>query len=125
MKRAGRDFWFNHLERCANQGVSLAQYARRESLSIGSLYGWHLKFKEVKAGIAAGSVRKAERERPNFIALQVASPLAVDRMVQLPPMCRLQLGGGVCLELSALPSPAWLVGFERERLNQQATHAHR
>jgi hypothetical protein len=125
MKREGRDFWFNHLQRCANQGVSLAQYARSESLSIGSLYGWHLKFKAVKAGVAGSSIHKIERERPNFVALQVAAPLAVDRMVQLPPTCRLHLGGGVCLELSALPGPAWLVGIHSELLNQQATHARR
>jgi len=40
------EFWFGHLRRCQEEGLTLKAYAQREGLTLSVLYGWSQRFKQ-------------------------------------------------------------------------------
>jgi hypothetical protein len=87
--------WAAHLSAIEAEGISVQAYARRENLSAASLYYWRKRLKLQVAPSGDGSV-------PQWVAVQLSDqPVTGQR-------CTLWLAPGVRLELSALPSGAWL-----------------
>jgi hypothetical protein len=103
MKRQKAEFWMAHVAAIQREGISTSAYAKRQELSTKSLYGWQRKFK------AKSSTTAAARLRPSFVAVQVADSVSS----QPHTGCVLQLGCGMRLEMTTLPSPQWLAALGR------------
>ena len=97
------EFWTSHVEAARREGVPTSVYARRHGLTLASLYYWRRKLMlAVEGSDGAGPAAK-------FVALRV-----VDAAPASPAgHCTLVLSSGLRLEMTALPSPAWLVAFEQ------------
>jgi transposase-like protein len=99
------EFWTSHVEALQREGVAVSIYARRHGLALASLYYWRRKLKMAAGGGAAGSATG------KFVSL---------RLVDSAPLvfaahCTLLLVSGLRLEMTALPSPAWLAALEQAR----------
>ncbi len=93
--------WSAHLEAARKEGVPLTQYAKRYGLSHKTLYNWKKKLKLLQ------EVVEPKREN-KFVAL------GVTEMAGEKPVCSsLILPSGLRLEISGLPSPAWLLAMNR------------
>ena len=104
--KSGRDYWAGHVEAIKSQGVTTSAYARRHGISVAALYYWQRK---LQAQVVAHSVALvAPKPQGKFVALRVNDALA-----QPSWGCTLVLGGGMRLEMSALPDPQWLVAVGR------------
>jgi hypothetical protein len=91
-------YWSGHLAAIEREGITTRAYAAREGLSVGALYQWR---RELKSRMLA-----PETAPPGgFVAVTVPTVSGVTRDAVA---CRLQLGGGVTLELTSLPSAGWL-----------------
>ena len=53
-----REFWFEHLSRCQEEGLTLKAYAQREGLTLSVLYGWSKRYKQ-QHGISGQFTRVA------------------------------------------------------------------
>lgn len=87
--------WSVHLSAIEAEGISVQAYARRENLSAASLYYWR---KRLKPQV----VPPGDRPVPQLVAVQLSEPPHIGQR------CTLWLAPGVRLELSTLPSGAWL-----------------
>jgi len=96
--KMGTDFWRAHVLAAKQEAQSASEYARRNGLSVKSLYYWQRKLKE--SGDSDGPVRASK-----FIALRIA-PGGSNH-------CTLSLPTGLRLEMSALPQPEWLASLAR------------
>jgi transposase-like protein len=76
------------------EGVTTKAYAAREGLSVGALYQWRRALKAGEASPVQG-----------FVAVTVPTVSGVTREAVA---CRLRLAAGVTLELTSVPSAAWL-----------------
>lgn len=104
-----RQYWSNHVEAIKSQGVTTSAYARQHGISLAALYYWQRKLRlEVAPHSMALAVPKPQSK---FVALRVSD--AVAQMAQPSWGCTLVLGGGMRLEMSALPDPQWLVAVGR------------
>jgi len=104
----GRNYWAEHVEAIKSQGVSTSAYARQHGISVAALYYWQRK---LQAQVVAHSVvLAAPKPQSKFVALHMS-----DAVAQITPSwgCTLVLGGGMRLEMSALPDPQWLVAVGR------------
>jgi transposase len=52
------EFWFQHLRRCKEEGLTLKAYAEREGLTLSVLYGWSKRYKQ-QSGISGQFTRVA------------------------------------------------------------------
>ncbi|MDH4275837.1 MAG: hypothetical protein OEW08_12445 [Gammaproteobacteria bacterium] len=88
-------YWHDHLQRCAQRGVSMVDYARAEGLDPRRLYAW----RAVLAKKAAGDVPVGKDTSSEFVK------------AILPPRvaCRVVLPNGIVLE--------WLHGVDRDVLS--------
>ena len=93
-------YWSGHLAASEREGITTRAYATREGLSVGALYQWRRALKS--RVLAAGSPVPAAA---GFLAVTVPPMTGGNRDAVA---CRLRLGGGVTLELTTLPSAAWL-----------------
>lgn len=93
-------YWSGHLAAIEREGITTRAYAAREGLSVGALYQWRRALKSR----AAGAVPPGQ----GFVAVTVPPVSGITRE---GVACRLRLGGGVTLELTSLPSAAWLAGL--------------
>ena len=97
------EFWTSHVEACQRQGIAASLYARQHGLTLASLYYWRRKLKLAAAvGDGGGTANK-------FVALRVVGAAAV----AATSPCTLVLRSGLRLELTALPSPAWLLALDQ------------
>ncbi|MES2741750.1 MAG: hypothetical protein V4754_12470 [Pseudomonadota bacterium] len=97
-------FWTSHVEACCRQAVAASVYARQHGLTLASLYYWRRKLK-----LAAAVNTGGDSPVGKFVALRV-----MDAAASVPSCpCTLVLGSGLRLELTALPSPAWLLALEQ------------
>lgn len=104
----GRSYWAYHVAAVKSQGVTTSAYARQHGISLSALYYWQRKLAlEMAPHSMALAVPKPQSK---FVALRVN-----DAVAQLAPSwgCALVLGGGMRLEMSALPDPQWLVTVVR------------
>lgn len=104
----GRNYWAERVAAIKSQGVTTSAYARQHGISLSALYYWQRKLKlEIVPQSMALAVPKPQSK---FVALRVSDGLA-----QMAPSwgCALMLGGGMRLEMSALPDPQWLVALGR------------
>jgi hypothetical protein len=104
----GRKYWAEHVAAIKSQGVTTRAYARLHGISLSALYYWQHKLAlEMVPHSMALAVPKPQSK---FVALRVSDALA-----QMAPSwgCALVLGGGMRLEMSALPDPQWLVAVGR------------
>lgn len=85
--------WLSHVERAQEQGLSLQEYARRNGIMVSSLY-------------AARKSLRASRPKSLSAGLNFMEVRNTDSFVAAA--CTLYLAHGICLQLSALPSPEWL-----------------
>jgi hypothetical protein len=105
----GRNYWAEHVEAIKSQGVSTSAYARQHGISVAALYYWQRK---LQAQVVAHSVAlAAPKPQSKFVAVRVND--ALEQMAQPSWGCTLVLGGGMRLEMSALPDPQWLVAVGR------------
>ncbi len=52
-----RDFWFDHLQSCHSEGITLKAYAQREGLTLSVLYGWSKRYQKAHAPKTSDFVR--------------------------------------------------------------------
>ena len=99
------EFWTSHVEALQREGMAVSLYARVHGLALSSLYYWRRK---LKMAANAGAVGDATGK---FVSLRL-----VDRVAPVSAAhCTLLLVSGLRLEMTALPSPAWLAAFEQAR----------
>jgi len=104
-----RSYWSQHLATIQTQGISASAYARQQELSLASLYYWRRKLQlEVAPAVVALADAKPQSK---FVALRVSD--VVPEVAPVSARCTLVLGGGMRLEMSALPDPQWLAGVSR------------
>lgn len=99
MKR-GAEFWLAHVAAAALEAIPASAYARRHGLAVKSLYYWRRKRQASGRADAAAQGGK-------FISLRIAPGSSHQNS------CTLKLSPGLHLEMSALPSPEWLVAMTR------------
>ena len=98
----GLAYWQLHLEAIKREAISTNAYARRHGIEVKRLYYWQSKSRT--AALAAPVV---VAQPQTFVAMHIAKPVVAQAMTH----CTLMLGAGICLEMSALPSPQWLVAL--------------
>jgi hypothetical protein len=103
-KSKGSAFWLEHVAAIKRESISTNAYAQRHGIAVKRLYYWQRKS---RAAMAATLVRPSQPKA--FIAVRVAEPL----VAPVPISCTLVLGSGIRLEMSALPTPQWLVALGR------------
>ncbi len=96
-------YWAAHIAAIECEGIFVSAYAKRENLSLASLYYWQRKLSAAKP--ATTTTKPAN----GFMKLLV-SERGVGRR---DAACTLELGGGVRLEMAELPSPQWLANLAR------------
>lgn len=98
MKREA--YWAGHLAAIEREGVSTKAYAEREGLSAAALYQWR--------GVLKKRATEGEPQcYGDFVAVQCAQAAPISSAV----VCTLKLAGALTLELSVLPSVAWLAAL--------------
>lgn len=104
----GRIYWAGHVAAIKSQGVTTSAYARQHGISLSALYYWQRKLELEMA--PHSMVLAVAKPQSKFVALRVSDALA-----QIGPSwgCALVLGGGMRLEMLALPDPQWLVAVGR------------
>ena len=93
-------YWSGHLAAIEREGITTRAYAAREGLSVGALYQWRRALKS-QVLAAASPVPPPG----GFVAVTVPT---VSEATRDTVACRLRLGADVTLELTSLPSAAWL-----------------
>jgi transposase-like protein len=101
MKRTP-EFWQGHVEAAKREGTTTSKYAARHGVPIKSLYRWQRK-------LMASSVAASPMLASAFVALRVADAVTASAAAN----CSLMLGGGLRLDLSALPPSDWLAALVR------------
>ena len=96
------EFWTSHIEACRREGMAASVYARQHGLTLASLYYWRRKLTQAAVTGADGAAKQ-------FVALRVVD-MAVGTATGT---CTLVLRSGLCLELAALPPPAWLLALDQ------------
>ena len=93
------DFWMKHVAAIRQEGLAVTVYAKRHGLSLASLYYWRQK-------LLAAARKAAPSVHGKFVAVRIAQAA--------PPSgaCALILPSGLRLDMSALPTPAWLAALE-------------
>lgn len=92
-----QQYWSDHLDRIAAEGITTRAYAQREALSAAALYYWRRRLKTEasdSAGVSSGR---------SLVAVEV-----VDKASDGTGACTLTLAPGIRLALAELPSPDWL-----------------
>lgn len=71
--RPRHEFWFEHLRRCQEEGLTLKAYAQREGLTLSVLYGWSKRYQQQIIGtterfarVALSTTDSANRYRLRF-----------------------------------------------------------
>lgn len=95
-----QQYWSDHLDRIAAEGISTRAYARREGISAAALYYWRHRLK-AEATCDSGSAGKSSGR--SLVPVEVVDETADDTVVGT-----LTLAPGIQLALSELPSPDWL-----------------
>jgi transposase-like protein len=93
-------YWSGHLAAIEREGITTRAYAAREGLSVGALYQWRRELKSRVLSAASPSPPPG-----GFVAVTVPPMTGGSREAVV---CRLRLAAGVTLELTSLPSAAWL-----------------
>ena len=96
--KMGTDFWQIHVLAAKQEAHSASEYARRNGLSVKSLYYWRRK-------LAKSDTADAPLSTGKFVALRIA-PGGSNH-------CTLSLPTGLRLEMTALPQPEWLAALAR------------
>ena len=96
-------FWAGHVTAIKCEGIAVSAYAKRECLSLASLYYWRQKLS------MAAPEAVAQKPASTFMQLRVSGP-GVGRSTAV---CTLELAAGVRLEMAELPSPEWLANLAR------------
>lgn len=100
----GQEFWQAHLASIEHEGISTADYARREGLVAQRLYAWRNRLKNEGVQVASPpSSHVVHRHR--FVAVEIDATTTNDAS------CTLKLGAGVELQLSCLPDAQWLAAL--------------
>lgn len=99
----GADFWEQHLSALQASGRTMGSYAREHGLSAYTMSRWRRKLWG-EPSVEAGST-KVTSQPSMFVALKVADPVVGSMNVTLA------IGGEVRLQMSELPSPAWLAAL--------------
>lgn len=97
----GKEFWRRHVTASQEAGKSMAAYAREHGLSVYALGWWRRKQR-------LESTPAVDARAPKFVALKLAEPIAT-RCTSVT----VSVGDGVRVQLSELPSPAWLAELSR------------
>lgn len=95
-------YWSAHLAAIEREGITTRAYAAREGLSVAALYQWR---RDLKARRRAQSAKGA-----GFVAVTVPSVAAKSEPGQ-SAACRVHVGDGVTLELSAVPTAQWVAAL--------------
>ena len=99
-------FWGRYLDAIDAEGVTTSEYARREGLSLGSLYQWRQKLKPDSRGQVMQ--RSAISDRTGFVAVRVTESFS-----STGSPWRLSFGDFE-LSMPAYPDTSWLVSLAEE-----------
>ena len=110
MKNA-RQYWSKHIAAIELQGIGTGAYAKQHGLALASLYYWQRRLRSDRVTFAAMGPTPRQRQSGKFIALTVNDP--IHPVARSENACALVLGGGLRLEMSALPDPQWLAALGR------------
>jgi hypothetical protein len=105
-QRNGSAFWLEHVAAANRQLISTNEYAKRHGIAVKRLYYWQRK---LRTGAATGATPVRASQAKAVVAVRVAEPVVEQRQAG----CTLVLESGVRLEMSMLPSPAWLIALGR------------
>ncbi len=94
------EYWTAHVAAAKQEGISASEYARRHGLAVKTL-----QYRRRK--LNALNKTEASLQAGKFVALHVAPGAAHQNN------CSLEQPSGLRLEMSALPSPEWLVAESR------------
>ena len=98
--KVGRELWEQHVATARLDGGTTADYAKRHTISLSSLYYWQSKLRML-------SVTGAVHQTDKFVALRVADSVSAPRS----PSCSLVFACGMRLEMPVLPAPEWLAAL--------------
>jgi hypothetical protein len=98
----GKEFWAQHINALRSSGQTSVAYAREHSLSVQALGWWRRKLHPSLPRKSARAV--AMRKSSRFVELKVS-----EAIVPRPMEVTVVLAGDVRLQMTDLPSPAWLV----------------
>ena len=90
---ARQRYWFEHLTKAEERGMTLAAYAREQALKVTDLYQWKATF--IKRGVMRSSAA-----RKDFLPVPVSAPTT---------SCRVHLANGARVEF---PEPLSLQTIE-------------
>ncbi|MBC7859385.1 MAG: hypothetical protein H7Z39_11530 [Burkholderiaceae bacterium] len=96
-------YWTAHMAAIECEGIVVSAYAKRENLSLASLYYWRRKLS------TAAPDATTQKPASSFMQLRVTGRAAGHG----DAACTLNLSGGVRLEMVELPSPEWLASVAR------------
>ena len=103
-------FWINHLRRIDAEGISIASYARREQLSVHSLYSARHQLRKSQS-VKKPATRKqapASSAAQPFVAVKLPKPRQEPtRQNAADTACLVEIGG-IELKLNTLPDASWL-----------------
>jgi len=98
-------YWSKHLSAIEAEGMSTKAYAKREGVSVASLYAWRSRLsREARSGEPGASVPVALAPVKPFVPVHVSTASEGVR-------CTLVVAPGVRLELAQLPAPEWLAAL--------------
>lgn len=104
-----KHYWVKHVAGLALEGGSVPAYARAHGISADCLYYWRRKLNRAVVPLPS---KVADHVVPNkFVALRVADTTNVAQRIASSANlnCALLIGDNVRLEMTALPTPEWLV----------------
>ncbi len=99
-----------HIARCAASGLSCAEYARREGISLKRFYNARDRARSRLKNSSSQKILAPKvpiKKAVLFKPVRVSEPVGLDVSLR----CVLHLAGGHRLELNRLPDPQWLVAL--------------
>lgn len=104
-----------HVARCAASGLTCAEYARRENISLKNLYNVRTRARARLKLATNKKVLASKVQLENavmFKPVRVSEPVGLDLSIR----CVLLLTGGHRLEINRLPDPQWLLALSNAGL---------
>lgn len=112
-KSKGAAYWSQQLAAIEATGLSTAEYARREGLSINQIHKWRTRLRNGPVGVTQSTAvgMRPAVTRSRFVALHVREAEGHASAIGPSPAGIQVFAGRVRLELPALPAPQWVAAL--------------